>query len=319
MMTRTLFAVLGLGLTPITVLAYGPWCFCQPVIGQPVVTYYYPPVTVVPGCSPCYTTGPVVIQERRNPTPAPNPAPSNAAQTNQMPPPKVQQLPGIGGKEPEKDKASSGLGKAAEPEKAPVPMEVKPAGGFAKPVPAVPMEPIYKLEPPKGDSPPPLKLDIPGASEELPTPRSSNPTPRSDVPPISLPTPGDAPKIPSITPPLPAPDPSSPPPLKLPNPLSIPESGSVSRSSPLTGGRPRFEVFTVDGPVAESGSRMVGFFNQTDREVKLTVQGETMTLPKWSRVSAKVPAGFRWQLDAEAQQTTQIPSDSPGLEVVIRR
>jgi len=104
-------------------------------------------------------------------------------------------------------------------------------------------------------------------------------------------------------------------------PLQIvpPPEPSTSRSSPLSD-RKAFEVVPVTGAAPAAGAlRSVGIFNHTDRDVSLTVEGETVTLPKRSYVTAAVPRKFAWKLGDGAAQTTEVPADSPGVEIVLRR
>jgi hypothetical protein len=178
----------------------------------------------------------------------------------------------------------------AKPETA-APPEPKPAAPDPKPAPKAPA--------PKADTP---KLVVP----QVPTPAA----------PTGAGSEGD--KIPPLIPRLPNPDM---PPLTLPQvPLEKPNKGtSTSKASPLTDA-PRVDVFPVDGPppAGPTAKRSVGFFNHTDRDLKLTVEGETVTLPRRHYVSATVPATFAWKLDGD-ERRTEVPAAAPGVEVVIRK
>lgn len=197
----------------------------------------------------------------------------------------------------------------AKPEPAKPDAAVKPAG--FKSTESVPLSPP-RPEPavPKA-AVPEFKLDpLPGA------------TPKSDVP--QLPAPGaTTPKdsegttIPPLLPPLKGvPDPTVPP-LAIPTP-AIPKS-STSKASPLSD-RPRAEVIPVDGALSDpAGRRTVGFFNRSDRDVRLTVEGQTITLPTRHYVTARVPTTFGWKLDDGPDEKTVVPTAAPGVEVVIRR
>ncbi len=106
------------------------------------------------------------------------------------------------------------------------------------------------------------------------------------------------------------------PPLKI----APPAGPSTSGSSPLADRR-AFEVVPAVGGVvpAPGGLRSVGIFNHTDRDVTLTVEGETVTLPARSYVTAAVPRRFAWRLGAGEPQSTEVPPDAPGVEIVLRR
>ena len=128
-------------------------------------------------------------------------------------------------------------------------------------------------------------------------------------------------RIPPLIPRVPGGD-SSLPPLLVPTPVNDQPGTSTSRSSPLSNSRQtRYEVIPVDGvaPSSPSAKRSIGFFNHTQRDLQLTVEGQTITLPKRHSVTAEVPAKFTWKVDANLEQTTEIPLADPGVEVVIRR
>ena len=128
-------------------------------------------------------------------------------------------------------------------------------------------------------------------------------------------------RIPALIPRVPGGD-TSLPPLLVPTPASDPSGTSTSRSSPLNASRRTgYDVIPVDGPApaTPSAKRSVGFFNHTDRDLQLTVEGQTITLPKRHSVTADVPAKFTWTLEGNLEQNTEIPLAAPGVEVVIRR
>lgn len=191
----------------------------------------------------------------------------------------------------------------------PRPMDaVRPTAGVAVPTPAIPQPetPKITIDPlPTTPAPAkvePLQLPVPGPIAE----------PKSAVP-----NEPEALKIPPLIPRLPGTD-SGLPPLSLP---TVP-SESTSKSSPLTA-KPQavVDVFPVDGPPLASPAmkRTIGFFNHTDRDLKLTVDGETITLPKRHQVTATVAAKFRWKLDDGPERTTEVPTVAPGVEVVVRK
>ena len=131
----------------------------------------------------------------------------------------------------------------------------------------------------------------------------------------------ETPRIPALIPRIPGGD-ASLPPLLVPTPANDTPGTSTSRSSPLNASRrPGYDVIPVDGPApaTPSAKRSVGFFNHTDRDLQLTVEGQTITLPKRHSVTADVPAKFTWTLEGNLEQITEIPLAAPGVEVVIRR
>ncbi len=175
----------------------------------------------------------------------------------------------------------------ARPESAAPPKEpAAPAGGAPRieipqlPVTGAPAKPDKPADPPKGD-----KAKIPPLVPRLPDP---------DVPPLTIP------QVPVE-----------------PRPAARP---STSKASPLTGS-PRVDIYPVDGPLPASpqARRKVGFFNHTDRAVRLTVEGETVTLPGRHFITAEVPARFAWRLNDGEERRTEVPTAAPGVEVVIRK
>lgn len=158
------------------------------------------------------------------------------------------------------------------------------------------------------------------AKPETASPLKSG-TPKLEVPQVPLPgkPKGDDAKIPPLIPRLSNPDV---PPLTIPKVPTEPApkgDTSTSKASPLTGA-PRVDIFPVDGPppAGPMAKRTVGFFNHTDRDLKLTVEGDTVTLRRRHYVSAEVPATFAWKLDGY-ERRTEVPAAAPGVEVVIRK
>ena len=158
------------------------------------------------------------------------------------------------------------------------------------------------------------------AKPETASPPKSG-TPKLELPQVPLPgkAKGDDAKIPPLIPRLSNPDV---PPLTIPKvPVEPASKGdtSTSKASPLTGA-PGVDVFPVAGPppAGPTAKRTVGFFNHTDRDLKLTVEGDTVTLPRRHYVTAEVPATFAWKLDGD-ERRTEIPAAAPGVEVVIRK
>lgn len=227
-----------------------------------------------------------------------------AASPTPLPPPRVTQEPTLP------------MPKPMPKELPPPESAVRPATGEAVPTPAVPTPAV-----PTPAQPEPPKLVPKITVDPAPTPK---------IEPLQLPLPGpiaepksavpnepEAVKIPPLTPRLPGTD-SGLPPLSLP-PVA---NESTSRSSPLSA-KPRaaVEVFPVDGsPLASpTMKRTIGFFNHTDRDLTLTVDGETITLPKRHQVTATVAAKFRWKFDDSPERTTEVPTTAPGVEVVFRK
>ena len=168
------------------------------------------------------------------------------------------------------------------------------------------MRPRVSLETPEGA--PAEAVRIPATVPVIPvTPAAPLAAPRAAEP--------EPVKLPPLVPRVPGNE-GGLPPLKI-NP---PAGPSTSRSSPLADRR-AFEVVPVAGGAvpAPGALRSVGIFNHTDRDVALTVEGETVTLPARSYVTAAVPRKFAWRLGAGEPQSTEVPPGAPGVEIVLRR
>lgn len=279
-------AVLGTALLPAGAAAIG-WRTYYPCVPFPVPCYPQP-VVILPACCP-----PVEC------TPAPAPGRTPAA------PPTVTQDP------PAKPEA-------AKPDVPAAPVPKPPTGPIA-PMPGVPRTAIDSPE-----SSPAEAVRIPATVPVIPvTPSTPLARPRPVAPagalipePIKLPAPAAEPgRLPPLVPRIPGGDGGLPALQIVP-----PAETSTSRSSPLSD-RKSFEVVPVSGAASASPGplRRVGVFNHSDRDVTLTVEGETVTLPKRTYLTAVVPRTFTWKLDGGDAQSTAVPAASPGVEIVIRR
>jgi len=262
---------------------------CPPIFFRPY--YYYPPAAMMP--APYYVPPPYYYVPPPAPTARPPQVQVEPSKPTEFAKPESAKPPATSPKQ----STDTGV-KPAEfrtPDSIPLaqPRPVTPE--TAVPKPAIPE---FKLDPPAGGVP---KADVP----QIPAPGSAAKEP-------------DGVKIPPLVPPLKGvPDPTVPP-LAIPTP-TVDNRSSTSKSSPLTD-RPRVEVVPAEGMLRDPlGRRSVGFFNQSDRDVRLTVEGQTITLPRRHTVTASVPATFAWKLDDGPVEKTTIPGAAPGVEVLIRR
>jgi hypothetical protein len=128
----------------------------------------------------------------------------------------------------------------------------------------------------------------------------------------------ETPRIPKIKVPLPGdsvePEPSAgkPPAEKKPPPKT---DGADNKEKafdefliPAAGGRgePKPEV-------------KVGFFNHSDREVVLDVNGETVRLPSEQYVTLRLPRSFKWGEKGRKGTDVAVPPDAEGIEIVFRK
>jgi hypothetical protein len=77
---------------------------------------------------------------------------------------------------------------------------------------------------------------------------------------------------------------------------------------PAEGGRgePRAEV-------------KVGFFNHSDREIVLDVNGESVRLPSEQYVTLRLPRTFKWGEKGKKGTEATVPADADGIEIVFRK
>jgi hypothetical protein len=263
---------------------------CPPIFFRPY--YCYPPVVVVP----YYVPQPYYVVPQAAPAPRPPRVQVEPTKPGEFARPEPAKPTPPAPKQSAETTPTPGVKpadfKTTDSIPLPTPRPVTPE--TAVPKPAVP---DFKIDPPAGAAP---KADVP----QLPAPNATKEP--------------EGVKIPPLVPPLKGvPDPTVPP-LAIPTP-ALGAKSSTSKSSPLAD-RPRVEVVPAEGSLRDlSGRRTVGFFNQSDRDVRLTVEGQTITLPKRHTVTAAVPATFAWKLDDGADETTTIPGAAPGVEVLIRR
>ncbi|AWM37486.1 hypothetical protein GobsT_45430 [Gemmata obscuriglobus] len=204
-------------------------------------------------------------------------------------------------------------GEKTEP-KLPV-LELPKDGGTKPPVIELPKEPEPKLptlelpkeggaklpalELPKGDSP--IKLpDVPGAAA-VPVPA---PAPDALIPPPGVSVPRNPDALPPLT-------------LPPDTPISPDTKPTQVKSSPLSGAL-KVSVFPATGTAGANGLRKVGFYNHTDRDLALTIEGQAVKLPAKTYLHAQLPRTFTWKHSDQPVTKETVPTDASGLDVVFR-
>lgn len=112
-----------------------------------------------------------------------------------------------------------------------------------------------------------------------------------------------------------------PPVVSEPKPLSTQEQ--ISRPQPPQIA-PEYAVYLVPGrdPSVSAGPftlHRVGFWNQTERSVELSIAEKTYTIPPRRSLKLTLPGTFRWHEIGQPSRTESVPPDAVGLEIVIRR
>jgi hypothetical protein len=255
------------------------------------------------------------------PEPAPAPVPDKkrgglfeipptAAPGNAIPPPNVPAGPSADPKLPNVE-----LPKINEPKLPPIEL---PNKGPDPKLPALDLpkatDPkLPALDPPKGTEPggepklPPL--EVPGAAPAAPA------APATPAPAVPGPAPAPAALTPKNQDLLP--------PLTLPPDASVAPDGPAKpvevKSSPLGAARAlTVSAFPAAGTVAANGLRKVGFYNYTKRDLTLTIEGKTVTLPAMSYLHAQLLPTFTWKCADQPPAKVTVPADATGLDVLIR-
>ncbi len=298
-------ALLAVLFAPDWATAFDP-CVCPP----PVVTHCPPTYGVivyapVANCLPVAgtvapTQGPTIVPERmeqpKKPQVTAEPPKMMPVKAEEPAAPKPAPLPGFKSEEPKPMDM-----KLIEPK--PEAKQVVPPTDRI-PTPAVP------------PAPPASKPDLGKLDFEIP--------PIGDVPLAKpQPAPSDAPKKPADAPKTPE---------KLPEfNFDLPKvdggmaqpveanKKTVANSSPLSDKLAEVDVFPRDGSNVVTAKRGVTFVNKSARDILLTVDGRTVTLPSKTVMTAELPAAFKWQIGGEQERSEQVPDGSPGVDVVIRK
>ena len=318
-MTRSvcLLASAGLVLLPDGATAFGwrtrhcppaPMAYVAPEIVFLSPTLPYIPIGSYDYCPPgtFSQNAPTYVQDAC----PPNVVAPMAPRTAPAAPPKVMEKPSV--QAPDTDKPPIRPATFATPMEIPLekslappprPVEVEPA----KPL---PLETIPKTDLPKNERPQPVvpKFDLPTIEQPKPTVPKIDLS-SFDLPPIDQPKPSSEIKIPEI---------------KLSDVPPIAPTGgiSTSRYSPESGkSRPAITMLPVEsnGKQVVDGKWKIGFYNYSDRDLNLVIDGTTMTLPSKNSLSVSVGKTFTWRVGTAPDETTIIANDSAGWEIVIKQ
>jgi hypothetical protein len=158
--------------------------------------------------------------------------------------------------------------------------------GYYYPVPvtwAPAYQPVFYLPAP----PAPVSVVVPPAAAAPPVYAAPVPAPPSDVPVVPIP--------------------SAP-------PTREPPRVTESRSVPAD----QAPVQNVAGE-RRGGPVRVGFWNVSDRDLVLRVDGRPQTLARGRAVTLSLGREFVWQVGGAEEQVERVPPDKSTLEIVIRR
>jgi hypothetical protein len=172
---------------------------------------------------------------------------------------------------------------------APFPKPLPPALPRAVPAvheedePAVPAKPANKKDASKGN----------GDAKDKDTPR---------IPKMRLPFPGD--RLDKSVPDAPKGD--------------SPKTEARKKDEPAA---KRFEQYVIpaDGRGEPRAEVKVGFFNHSEREIVLDVNGEPLKLPSEQYVTLRLPRTFTWAETGAKGNSVVVAPDADGIEIVFRK
>jgi len=122
-----------------------------------------------------------------------------------------------------------------------------------------------------------------------------------------------------VVPPFPEGDPELP---LLPPPAKTSRQNETAPMPRLVDSDKPFEVIVVAAPDGETigkGGIAVGFFNHSDRNLILEIGERTIKLDSRHYIQIKAGREFNWSEKNGPTQTTKVPDDASGVEIVFRR
>jgi hypothetical protein len=158
------------------------------------------------------------------------------------------------------------------------------------------------------DLPPPKPADRPRNG-----PKAKTPEVKDD----------DTPRIPKFKAPLPSgPVETDPPAVKPPDEKKgSPRTDGQETKEPAGDGRQAVEQYFIpaDGGREPKAEIKVGFFNHSDREIQLDVNGEAVRLPTEQYVTLRLPRTFKWAEKGQKGTDVVVPPTADGIEIVFRK
>jgi hypothetical protein len=182
-----------------------------------------------------------------------------------------------------------------------------------------PVYPSYPITPaiwgapaakPLPPAPPPF---VPKAGVGVREEEERGPTPRTLAKPKE-PDAKEPPRIPKTKLPIPA-DPAE-------IDLQAPKKKEPAKPEPRADAGKAVEQFIVPTDEKRGEPRAeikVGFFNHSDREILLEVNGEAVKLPSEQYVTIRLPRTFAWAEKGRKATDVVVPPDADGIEIVFRR
>lgn len=101
-----------------------------------------------------------------------------------------------------------------------------------------------------------------------------------------------------------------------------PKPPSLDRPPVVDEGTSYFDTYAVASrsPTRAVGDRFTaGFWNLTDHDISIKVDGQTHALTRGKNLSVDVGKQFVWQVEGRDPQKEQIATGESAIEIVIRR
>lgn len=174
-------------------------------------------------------------------------------------------------------------------------------GQWYPPRPIVIYVPAYPVNPPARSAPSIAKKGV--VKEEVESKPPPFERPKKEI------APKEAPKIPKLK-------------LPLPEDPDFKDAPAPAKKEPIAEDPKSVEQYVVpaDEKQSKPGPQVrVGFFNHSEREIVLEVNGEQLKIPSAQYVTLRLPRTFAWAEKGRKAKDIVVPPDADGIEIVFRK
>jgi hypothetical protein len=98
----------------------------------------------------------------------------------------------------------------------------------------------------------------------------------------------------------------------------VPKPDAPKKDTAAAKGVEQF-VIPAEGKGEPRAEVKVGFFNHSDRDITLVVNGESVRLPTEQYVTLRLPRTFSWAEKGAKATDVVVPPDADGIEIVFRK
>jgi hypothetical protein len=102
----------------------------------------------------------------------------------------------------------------------------------------------------------------------------------------------------------------------------VPAKKPAPKKESRAAGGKTFEQYLIpsEGSKSERPAEVkIGFFNHSDRDIVLEVNGETLKLPSEQYVTLRLKRTFTWGEKGQKGTEVAVPPDADGMEIVFRK